>query len=282
MSPSAQDFKVGQYSSFNIIGETTEAVHKLLMDRYDVTDRPPRLEEDLKFIPKDREEVIYVYMYRAAQNPNLQRQKRLQLAPVEVPRDDGGSDVFYHRPPLLMDLFYMVAVHSRFRSDAERLLGWVLLTLHHTPKLVYRPRRFLLPDGRKVDSLGRSWNGDVDPDREGLQVEKVSLALVEDLTVGDAINLFTLHEAPYRPFLTYRARVALDGPLVSTEGGSSIDMGGRKETERLETAYPHRRSRPSGRIGHPNVPTPISKPPGPKAHNLRKRHQRTPDNESEE
>lgn len=282
MSSPPQEFKVGQYSSFNIIGETTEAVHKLLLDRYDVTDRPPRLEEDLKFTPKDREEVIYVYMYRAAQNPNLQRQKRLQLAPVEVPKPDGGSEIFYHRPPLLMDLFYMVAVHSRFRSDAERLLGWVLLTLHHTPKLVYRARRFLLPDGRKVDSLGRAWNADVDADREGLQVEKVSLALVEDLTVGDAINLFTLHEAPYRPFLTYRARVALDGPLVSTEGGSSIEMGGRKETERLDNAYPHRRSRPSGRIGHPSAPTPIAKPLGPQAHNLRKRHERTEDNESEE
>lgn len=280
--PQKQNFQVGKYSSFNIIGETTEAVHKLLLDRYDVSDRPPRLEEDLKFTPKDREEVIYVYMYRAAQNPNLQRQKRLQLAPVEVPRDDGTSEMFYHRPPLLMDLFYMVAVHSRFRSDAERLLGWVLLTLHYTPKLVYRPRRFLLPDGRKVDSHGREWNGQVDPDREGLQVEKVSLALVDDLTVGDAINLFTLHEAPYRPFLTYRARVALDGPLVSTEGGSAIDMGGRKETERLESAYPHRRSRPSGRIGRTNPPAPISQPPGPRAHNLRKRHQRTPDTDSEE
>ena len=37
---------------------------------------------------------------------------------------------------------------------------------------------------------------------------------MDDLTVGDAINLFSLHEAPYRPFLTYRARIAIDGPLV--------------------------------------------------------------------
>jgi hypothetical protein len=29
------------------------------------------------------------------------------------------------------------------------------------------------------------------------------MAMVDDLTVGDAINLYSLHEAPYRPFLTY-------------------------------------------------------------------------------
>ena len=66
------------FSSFNIIGEVTEAIQRRLLDNYDITDRPPRMEEDLKFVPKDREEVIYLYMYRVAQNPALQRQKRFQ------------------------------------------------------------------------------------------------------------------------------------------------------------------------------------------------------------
>ena len=34
-------------------------------------------------------------------------------------------------------------------------------------------------------------------------------------TVGDAINFFTIHEAPYRPFLTYKARCALEGHIVA-------------------------------------------------------------------
>ena len=63
-----QAFKKGPFSSSNIIGEVTEAVHRLLLDTYDLTPQPPRIEEDLKFTPKDREEVIYIYMYRAAQN----------------------------------------------------------------------------------------------------------------------------------------------------------------------------------------------------------------------
>lgn len=281
-----QAFKKGPFSSSNIIGEVTEAVHRLLLDTYDLTPQPPRIEEDLKFTPKDREEVIYIYMYRAAQNQALQNQKRLRLAPVTLPGADEqlGDRVFYHRPPLLMDLFYMVSIHSKFRSDAERLLGWVLLSLHYTPRLVYRPRRFILPDGRAVDSLGRTWDPQADTNLAGLQVEKVSLSLVDDLTVGDAINMFTLHEAPYRPFLTYRARVALDGPLVSTEGGTTVNMGDDDGLDQMPIVEPlaaqQRRESLSGRISPGRPLPPIHTPPGPEAHNMRRRANRNnPDSE---
>lgn len=280
-SVAPQLFQTGQMSSFQTIGEVTEAIHRRILDNYDISERPPRLEEDLKFVPKDREEVVYVYMYRTSMNPNLQNQKRLRLAPLEVPNDKGGTDFFYHRPPLLMDLFYLVAVHSKFRSDAERLLGWTLLTLHHTPKLVYRPRRYILPDGRTVDSLGREWDPEGETQIDKLQVEKVSLALVDDLTVGDAINLYTLHEAPYRPFLTYRARVALDGPLTSTEGGSGIKMGDDEGLTPRDTYFPHQkkvdRARHTGRATGR-----MPKPPGPEAHNVRRRFDKKADPDSEE
>jgi len=213
----------GPMSGNGIIGDVTEALHKFLLDGYDLGERPPRFEEDLSFVPKDREEVLYIYMYRVSTNPNLHRQKRFQQAPVFVNKgpEDGGR-VFYHRPPLLLDLFYLVMVHSKFRSDAERLLGWSLLRLNEATHLIYRPRRFLLPDGTAVDSLGRPHSLTADLNDEGLHMEKVSLALVDDMTVGDAINMFSLNEAPYRPFLTYRARVAMDGPLVESTGGTSI------------------------------------------------------------
>ena len=137
----------------NVIGEVTESIHKFLIDNYDLTEQVPRFEEDLSFVPKDREEVVYIYMYRAAQNPNLKNAKRYRQAPVFVKGNgDNADEVFYHRPPLMMDLFYMVAVHAKFRSDAERLLGWVTLALNEATHLVYRPRRFHLPDGRVVDS----------------------------------------------------------------------------------------------------------------------------------
>lgn len=277
--PDAQDFKTGSMSSINIIGETTEAIHKLLLDSYDMSERPPRLEEDLKFVPKDREEVVYVYMYRTAQNPHLNRQKRLQLAPVEVPTEDGGDpQVFYHRPPIPLDLFYLICVHSKFRSDAERLLGWAMMVLHYTPRLVHRPRRFALPDGRIVDSKGRTWDPENTDVRDlELQVEKVSLALVDDLTLGDAVNLYTLHEAPYRPFLTYRARALLGGPLVSVEGGSTISMGNDEGLTPTSAPDPRVPSSPVGRMRNRKPVHKIPEPPGPKAHNLRRRFEKKPE-----
>jgi len=266
-----------RHSSYEVIGEVTESIHKHLLDRYDLGENPPRIEEDLKFVPKDREEVIYLYMYRATPNLNLNRAKNLRQAPIEV---DGEQ--FYHRAPVLMDLHYLICVHAKFRSDAERLLGWVLLTMHEAGRLLYRPRRFLLPDGRPVDSIGRDWDPtNLDGDGHSLQVEKVSAAIVEDLSLGDAINLFTLHEAPYRPFLTYRARVALDGPLTSAGDGTVVSLGkpgslgmvGPPPAERGAT------TRKSGRISGSSPPPP-RRPPGPAPHNLKRMPSQEPESDS--
>jgi hypothetical protein len=77
-------------------------------------------------------------------------------------------------------------------------------------------------------------------------MEKVSLAMVDDLTVGDAINFFSIQEAPYRPFLTYRARVAMDGPLVAGGAGTTIRIPriGRRDNP-ADSSNP---TSPSGRV----------------------------------
>ncbi len=269
----------GPASGRSIIGETTESMHKFLVEGYNLPGQPPRLEEDLKFVPKDREEVIYIYMYRLAQNQAMLNSKRHRQAPVFTKTDAAIGEVYYHRPPLLLDLYYLVAVHSKFRSDAERLMGWLLVRLNEATHLIHRPRRFALPDGREVDSLGRTYDpanfsaptpdgeGDDKPVDDGLLVEKVSLALTDDLTVGDAINLFTLHEAPYRPFLTYRARVALDGPLYKSAGGSTVRLGQLEPTSPPAEGPGQSRN---GRIRPGAPPSPPRLAPGPQAHFLRK------------
>jgi hypothetical protein len=262
-------------SSYEVIGEVTEAVHKHLLDRYDLGENPPRIEEDLKFVPKDREEVVYLYMYRASPNLNLNRPKNFRQAPLEV-----KGESFYHRPPVLMDLHYLICVHAKFRSDAERLMGWVLLTLNDAGRLIYRPRRFLLPDGRPVDSIGRDWDPEnLDGGGLSLQVEKVSMAIVDDLSLGDAINLFTLHEAPYRPFLTYRARVALDGPLIPAETGTTIALGRPGGLGMVPTPPEPRgaATRKSGRITGSAPQLAPRRPPGPEPHDVK----RGPDPETE-
>ncbi len=270
----------GMMSGQNIIGEVTESIHKFLIDNYDLTERVPRFEEDLSFVPKDREEVIYIYMYRAAQNPNLRNAKRYRQAPVFVKgKGENPDEVYYHRPPLMMDLFYLIGVHSKFRSDAERLLGWVMLALNEATHLVYRPRKFHLPDGRLVDSIGRDYSVEADPSDDDLYMEKVSLALCDDLTVGDAINFFSIQEAPYRPFLTYRARVAMDGPLVSGDGGTTIRMPrlGRRETVDESEPVTSR----SGRMIAGKTESPNRMAPGPEPKNFRKYSEDNPEQSTE-
>ena len=56
--------------------------------------------------------VVYVYMYRLAANPNLQNQKRLRQAPVYLKNGESEGNVYHHRPPVLIDLFYMLAVYA--------------------------------------------------------------------------------------------------------------------------------------------------------------------------
>lgn len=266
----------GIMSGQNIIGEVTESIHKFLIDNYDLTERVPRFEEDLSFVPKDREEVIYIYMYRAAQNPNLRNAKRYRQAPVFVKgKGENPDEVYYHRPPLMMDLFYLIGVHSKFRSDAERLLGWVMLALNEATHLLYRPRKFHLPDGRLVDSIGRDYDLEADPSDDDLYMEKVSLALCDDLTVGDAINFFSIQEAPYRPFLTYRARVAMDGPLVSGDGGTTIRIPrlGRREANDESSTTTSR----SGRMLAGKTGSLDRMAPGPEPKNLRKISEEEPE-----
>jgi hypothetical protein len=208
-------FAIGPNQADNTIGDVTEALQRFILDGWPEDIPPPRLEEDLSFVPKDREEVVYIYMYRIAQNEALRNPKRFRTTPFSVPDPDKpeDSELYYEWPPLYLDLYYMISVHSKFRSDAERLLGWVMMRLHHATHLLYRPRRYVLPEGRVVDSTGEDWS--IENEGEDVIMEKVALSLCDDFTVGDAINFFTIHEAPYRPYVTYQARCSIRGPLVA-------------------------------------------------------------------
>lgn len=261
-----EGFARGPMQGQQVIGEVTEALHKFLMDGWLVDAPPPRVEEDISFVPKDREEILYAYMYRVSQNSSLMNSKRWRESKVTSAGDTGEGDdsVFYERPPLYLDLYYMIAVHSKFRSDAERLLGWVMLRLHEATHLLYRPRRYILPDGREVDSTGAPWTPDTIA--EDVIMEKVALALVDDLTVGDAINFFTIHEAPYRPYVTYRARCAMEGALIAAPGATTV------RHLPLEAKSEERPSheRPSGRLGRMEMrPREKKAPFGPDGHHIR-------------
>lgn len=259
----------GPLQGTNIIGETTEALHRFLLDGWNL-DRPaPRIEEDLSFVPKDREEVLYIYMYRFEQNTHLLNSKAWRAAKIS-PQTEAPEEVYYERPPIYLNLHYMVAVHSKFRSDAERLLGWVLLRLHEATHLVYRPRKYVLPNGSQVDSTGAPW--EPEPEHEDAIMEKVALALVNDLTVGDAINFYTIHEAPYRPFLTYRAQCAMEGSLVSAPA-TTVRAPDAADSM---SAQGGSRDRANGRLSSPPPRDPQRPRLGPPGHDYRRTAETNP------
>lgn len=246
-------FERGTYQGQSIIGDITESLHGWLLSGWNPKDGPrPRIEEDLSFVPKDREKVIYTYMYRVARNDAMMNAKRWAQSTLE--RSDKvvkDKDLLYERPPVHLFLYYFVAVHAKFRSEAERLLGWSMLRLNDATHLLYRPMQYCLPSGQVVDSLGREWAPDAAP--EEVRMERVSLALVDDLTIGDAINFLTIHEAPFRPFVTYRATCLLRGSMISgpgavVRGQRASDMTPPAPTRADDTS-------PNGRIRpQPSVP----------------------------
>lgn len=261
----APGFVRGPLQGRTIIGEVTEALHRFLMDGWSSDEPPPRIEEDLSFVPKDREQVIYMYMFRVGQNTSLLNTKRYRPTRFSITNPETGEhEIYYERPPIYLELSYLLGVHAKFRSDAERLLGWVLLRLHEATHLVYRPRRFTLPDGREVDSMGRPWSLDAEGG-DDLIMEKVALALTDDMTIGDAVNFFTIHEAPYRPYLTYKARCAMEGALIGAPHGTTIRAPALENA--TEPPPPH--ARPGGRLGRVTTRPTKRVPPGPEGHNIR-------------
>jgi hypothetical protein len=241
---------VGPYQGSDVIGEVTESLHKFLLDGWQDDELPLHVETDLKKEPPGSGRVIYVYMYRLARNTALLNSKRRRLARVAVGDDPLTARNFYERPPLYLDLYYLLGVHAQHRRDAEKLLGWVLLRLNEATHLVYRPRRYVLPTGEKVDAKGRPWRPDATG--EGIIMEKVSVDIVDDLTIGDALNFFSTHDAPYRPYVTYRARCAMEGSLVEA-GPTTIRSAGVDTVANPEDDLPRR---PSG-------PRSASRPPPP-------------------
>lgn len=249
-------------SGRDIIGDVTEAIKKFIKDGW-LDESNLTIEEKLdKTSMGKTDQFAFVYMYRLANNPNLQNRKRLRQAPVFLNDPEEAGNVYLHRPPILVDLFYLVTAHAQFPSETAKLLGWLLLRLNEATHLIYRPRKFILPDGREIDSLGRDYDPNVSLDEENLVIEKVSLALVDDLTVGDAINLFSLHEAPYRPFLTYRARIAIDGPLIPAPSGTKVVMERAKQAPIEPSGTPTRANgRPVARPSSTSATSPEASRP---------------------
>ncbi len=191
------------------IAEVSDAVHGLLRDAWPAAFGTPRVLDDLAQRPPEREAALYAALVQVQQNPTLRTARRPGPSPLVLERD-GVRTHFLERPPVHLDLVYLLAAEATHRVDAQRLLGWAVMRIHEAARVLVRPRRFVLPDGAAVDSLGRPWRADA-PD---VAMAAVSLGRAETGSLSEAIALFGSWRAPFRPFLTVRARTALWGALV--------------------------------------------------------------------
>ena len=125
----------GPMSGRDIIGEVTEAVKKFIKDGW-VDESNLNIEEKLdKTSMGKTDQFVYVYMYRLARNPNLQNRKRFRQAPVFMNSPEEEGNVYMHRPPLLIDLYYLITAHAQFPSETAKIIGWLLLRLNEATHL---------------------------------------------------------------------------------------------------------------------------------------------------
>ena len=111
----------GLMSGRDIIGEVTEAVKKYVKDGW-TDERNLTIEEQLdKTSMGKADQFAFVYMYRLAHNPNLQNRKRFRRAPVFLNDGEDTSNVYLHRPPIMVDLFYLITAHAQFPSETAKL-----------------------------------------------------------------------------------------------------------------------------------------------------------------
>jgi hypothetical protein len=122
-------------------------------------------------------------------------------------------------------------VESQQTDLANALMGAVMNGFHQETTLLYRPVTYEIK-GKYYDSTGRPITIDGDkivpskePGQPGafpkVRMERISVALVDDLAFGDACLLLKGFERKVRPYLTFRVFAKIDQPLelVSRVGG---------------------------------------------------------------
>lgn len=172
-----------------ILGLLADAVPKpefatARFELYQVTDFSPALEEG-----------ISLYLYRVAAST-----ARRNLPPSVAP--DGKR----FRPPILLDLHYMLSAWAKTAVKQQRLLGWAIRTLADTPVL---PAGLLNHYGPESDVFRPS--------------ETVELIL-DQLTLQDLNNLWSATKISPPLSVNYVARMIaiestlemVDAPVVQT------------------------------------------------------------------
>jgi hypothetical protein len=197
------------------------------------------IHKDLDTQPKDDEEAtIYVALYRVDDMDELNMPawavKPMTRGPA--PPDEKRQDLL-QIPPRFFYLYFILFVESQDPDLSHSLLGALMNGFHQEPTLLYRPVPYEL-NGKLFDSTGRPMTQEgMDYIREPtaapipksnpkVAMERVSIALVDDLAFGDACLLLKGFDRKVRPYLCYRAFAKIDQPLELHKkvGGVSMSL----------------------------------------------------------
>jgi hypothetical protein len=147
------------------------------------------------------EEGISLYLYRIAVNGS-----RRNLPP------SVGPDGIRYRPPIPLDLYYMLTAWAKTAARQQRLLGWALRVLEDVP---------VLPSGL-LNHYG--------PEPEIFTPHETVELIFEPLALQDMSNMWHATKVNPQLSVTYVARmIRIDSTLKLTEGAHvqtrALDFG---------------------------------------------------------
>ena len=188
-------------SSYAAIGAVSSTLRRLLMDRVDVPaglpTKPSAIPVSIGLPPAEDDEVatprLNLFLYRVTQNGFLANQ--------EIP-GRGASGAAYGRPPLALDLHYLLTPYGTSQSEtvppiaddsvAHFLLGSAMRVLHDFPII--------------TETLETSAGAEVLDGVLRDAYERVKLTL-EPLSLEDVAKVWTALNRPYRLSASYEVCV---------------------------------------------------------------------------
>ena len=134
---------------------------------------------------------ISLHLFRVATNAS-----RRTMTPYTAP--DGRR----YRPPLPLDLQYMLTAWARDAVRQQRLLGWAMRTLEDNP---------IFPSGLLNESS---------PEPDTFHASETVELVRDTLSIGDMYNLWEIAKHQQQPSATYTARlISVESKLEMIEPG---------------------------------------------------------------
>lgn len=134
------------------------------------------------------EEGISLFLYRVEINSSLRN------LPNRI-----GLDGISRRPPLPLDLYYLLTVWAKDVVKQQRILGWVMRTLEDAPVL----------SAARLNNFG--------PETEIFQPQEKIELIYQPLSLQDLSNLWSAFKVSLPMSVAYIARVVGIDSTVSTE-----------------------------------------------------------------